>query len=79
MKNNKLYFFTVIAICCIRSYAEQDVTYTPYNYNMNIINPTYAGAGENLEFTSSYRAQWAGLDEAPETWSFSLNGPMCGK
>ncbi|GAA4272661.1 type IX secretion system membrane protein PorP/SprF [Aquimarina gracilis] len=46
---------------------------------MNIINPAYAGAGENLEFTSNYRAQWVGLDGAPETWNFSLSGPMRGK
>ncbi|SHI65676.1 PorP/SprF family type IX secretion system membrane protein [Aquimarina spongiae] len=76
MKNNKLYFFTIITICCIQSYAQQDVTFTLYNYNMNIINPAYAGTGENFELTSNYRAQWAGLDEAPETWSFSLSGPM---
>ncbi len=76
MKNNKLYFFTIFAICCIGSYAQQDVTFTLYNYNMNIINPAYAGAGEKFEFTSNYKAQWAGLDEAPETWSFSLSGPI---
>lgn len=79
MKKNKLYFFIAISIWCIQSHAQQDVTFTLYNYNMNIINPAYAGASENLELTSNYRVQWAGLDGAPETLSFSLSSPMGGK
>lgn len=65
--------------CVQQSYAQQDVTFTMYNYNMNIINPAYAGTGEKLEFTSNYRTQWQGLDGAPETQSFSLSGPTSEK
>ncbi|BFP39433.1 type IX secretion system membrane protein PorP/SprF [Flavobacteriaceae bacterium GF1] len=63
----------------MQSYAQQDVTFTLYNYNMNVINPAYAGTGEKMEFTSNYRAQWAGLDDAPETWSFTLSSPIAEK
>ncbi len=59
----------------IQSYAQQDVTFTMYNYNMNIINPAYAGTGETLELTSNFRTQWQGLDGAPKTQSFSLSSP----
>jgi len=76
MKKNKFYFFIAISIWCIQSHAQQDVTYTLYNYNMNIINPAYAGTGENLELTSNYRVQWAGLDGAPKTLGFSLSSPV---
>ena len=79
MKKNKLYFFVAVSIWCTQSYAQQDVTFTLYNYNMNIINPAYAGTGEKMEFTSNYRAQWVGIDGAPETLSFSLSGPSSGK
>ncbi len=63
----------------IQSYAQQDVTFTMYNYNMNIINPAYAGTGETLEFTSNFRTQWQGLDGAPKTQSFSLSSPTSEK
>ncbi len=79
MKSNKLYFFITISIWCIQSHAQQDVTFTLYNYNMNIINPAYAGTGENLELTSNFWRQWAGLDGAPRTWSFSASAPMGDK
>lgn len=42
-------------------------------------NTAYAGTGENLEFTSNFRSQWAGLDDAPRTWSFSASAPMGDK
>ncbi|MDO5981364.1 type IX secretion system membrane protein PorP/SprF [Flavivirga spongiicola] len=76
MKKTKLYCFIVISIFYIQSHAQQDVTFTLYNYNMNIINPAYAGVGEKTEFTSNFRSQWIGLEDAPETQSFSLSIPM---
>jgi len=75
MKKSKLYIFIVLSLCYIQSYAQQDVTYTLYNYNMNIINPAYAGAVEKIEFTANFRSQWIGLDGGPETQSFSLSAP----
>ena len=79
MKKKKLYFFIATSIWCMQSHAQQDVTFTLYNYNMNVINPAYAGTGEKMEFTSNYRAQWAGLDDAPETLSFTLSSPIAEK
>jgi len=79
MNSNKIYIFILISICCIQSYAQQDVTFTLYNYNMNIINPAYAGTSEKMELTSNYRTQWQGVDGAPKTQSFSLSAPTQGK
>ena len=79
MTKIKLYCFIAISMCYIQSRAQQDVTFTLYNYNMNIINPAYAGVGEKIEFTSNFRSQWIGLEGAPETQSFSLSLPMSEK
>lgn len=45
-------------------------------YNMNIINPAYAGSKENPSFGLLYRKQWVNLDGAPSTFSFSGSMPL---
>lgn len=56
--------------------AQQDPHYTQYMYNMNIINPAYAGSKENLSFGLLYRKQWVNIDGAPSTFSFSGSSPI---
>lgn len=55
--------------------AQQDPHYTQYMYNMNVINPAYAGSKENLSFGLLYRKQWVNMDGAPSTFSFSGSSP----
>jgi len=56
--------------------AQQDPHYTQYMYNMNVINPAYAGSKENLAFGLLYRKQWVDVDGAPETGTFSGHSPV---
>jgi type IX secretion system PorP/SprF family membrane protein len=56
--------------------AQQDPQYTQYMYNMNVVNPAYAGSKETLSLTALYRKQWSGLDGAPETITFSGHSPV---
>lgn len=56
--------------------AQQDPQYTQYMYNMNVVNPAYAGSKESLSLTALYRKQWSGLDGAPETITFSAHSPI---
>ncbi len=56
--------------------AQQDPHYTQYMYNMNVINPAYAGSKENLSGAILYRQQWAGLQGAPKTATLSLHSPV---
>lgn len=56
--------------------AQQDPQYTQYMYNMNVVNPAYAGSNESLSLTALYRKQWSGLDGAPETITFSAHSPV---
>lgn len=55
--------------------AQQDPHYTQYMYNMNVINPAYAGSKENLSFGLLYRQQWEGIEDAPRTFTFSGHSP----
>jgi type IX secretion system PorP/SprF family membrane protein len=57
-------------------YGQQDPHYTQYMYNMNVINPAYAGSKENLSIGVLGRKQWINLDGAPETLTFSTHMPV---
>lgn len=57
-------------------YAQQDPHYTQYMYNMNVINPAYAGSKENLSFGLLYRRQWIEIQDAPTTFSASGSTPV---
>ena len=56
--------------------AQQDPHYTQYMYNMNVINPAYAGSKENLSFGLLYRKQWIEIQDAPTTFSLSGSSPV---
>ena len=71
----KIFFTTLLTVfALIDSNAQQDPHYTQYMYNMNVINPAYAGSKENLSFGLLYRKQWVDVEGAPAT--FSLAGAM---
>lgn len=63
-------FFTIVCS------AQQDAQFTQYMYNTVEINPAYAGSRGVLSVFGLYRAQWVGLDGAPETSTFSVNTPL---
>ncbi len=62
-----------------KSYAQQDPQYTQYMYNMNVLNPAYAGSKESLSITALYRNQWTGLEGNPVTFTFSAHAPISKK
>lgn len=57
-------------------FAQQDPQYTQYMYNMNVVNPAYAGSKESLSLTGLYRKQWSSFDGAPETFTLSIHSPV---
>lgn len=72
----KIFFTALIALSAfVDVSAQQDPHYTQYMYNMNVINPAYAGSKENLSFGLLYRQQWDGIDGAPRTFTFSGHSP----
>lgn len=70
--NLLLLFLAIVGV----SNAQQDAQYTQYMYNTVSVNPAYAGSRGHLSVAALYRAQWLGLDGAPETQTFNLHSPM---
>ncbi|NNL08247.1 MAG: type IX secretion system membrane protein PorP/SprF [Croceitalea sp.] len=58
------------------SFGQQDAQYTQYMYNTVSVNPAYAGSRGHLSIAGLYRAQWVGLDGAPETQTFNFHTPL---
>ena len=73
----KIYLAALVALCGLADVsAQQDPHYTQYMYNMNVINPAYAGSKENLAFGLLYRKQWVDIEDAPTTATFSGHSPV---
>ena len=66
----------VILFIGVFAFAQQDPHYTQYMYNMNVINPAYAGSKENLSIGMLYRKQWVEIEDAPTTATFSGHAPV---
>lgn len=56
--------------------AQQDPNYTLYVYNMNLINPAYAGANNSTDLGVNIRSQWSNVKGAPETQSLIFGTPV---
>ena len=50
--------------------------YSQYMFNGLVINPAYTGTQESMVATATSRAQWTGLDGAPNTQVASLHSPI---
>ncbi|MGV6846617.1 MAG: PorP/SprF family type IX secretion system membrane protein [Lutibacter sp.] len=57
-------------------FGQQDAQYTQYMYNMNVLNPAYAGSQNTLSIGLLGRSQWVGIDGAPKTFTASINAPI---
>ncbi|MDB9721219.1 type IX secretion system membrane protein PorP/SprF, partial [Winogradskyella sp.] len=65
-----------VLLLALQMHGQQDPQYTQYMYNMNIINPAYAGSREGLSFGLLYRNQWTGIEGNPETGTFFGHTPL---
>ncbi len=67
----------VLVLCCSTlTNAQQDPNYTLYRYNMNLINPAYAGADNGTTLGINVRSQWSNVKGAPETQSLIFGTPV---
>lgn len=76
---NRLTFILLGLLVGFMSYdleAQQDPHYTQYMYNMNIVNPAYAGSRGTLSIGVLGRTQWVGLDGAPQTLTGVIHAPV---
>lgn len=72
----KLSILLTLLVTVAISYGQQDPQYTQYMYNMNVVNPAYAGSEGTLSIGLLGRTQWTGLPGSPKTLTFSVNAPI---
>ena len=72
--NNSLIVIVLLVVNML--YPQQDPSFTLYQYNMNVINPAYAGINAYSEVNINFRSQWVNLEGSPETRSMSLGIPI---
>jgi type IX secretion system PorP/SprF family membrane protein len=65
-----------VILFTISAKSQQNPQYTQYVYNMNIINPAYAGSKEALNLNFLARTQWVGIDGAPQTITLGAHTPL---
>jgi type IX secretion system PorP/SprF family membrane protein len=58
------------------SFGQRDPMYTQYIFNMQTINPAYAGTWQSLGFIALSRIQWVSIKDAPRTQTFSVQTPF---
>ena len=78
MKNQ--FFFYFLCMLATITWSQQDVQYTQYMYNMNVINPAYTT--DNLGVINTgllYRKQWVNVDGAPSSASLFAHMPIGDK
>jgi type IX secretion system PorP/SprF family membrane protein len=66
----------LILLVSFTTKAQQDPSYTQYMYNMNVVNPAYAGSKEAISFSLLHREQWVGVDGAPSTSTLAVHSPI---
>ncbi|MBB2147280.1 PorP/SprF family type IX secretion system membrane protein [Pedobacter gandavensis] len=67
----------MIGICCMqigKVAAQQNIQFTQYIFNSLSINPAYAGYKEEWFVQLGLRAQWVGIEGAPQTATASIDG-----
>ncbi|WP_408040242.1 PorP/SprF family type IX secretion system membrane protein, partial [Tenacibaculum amylolyticum] len=73
----KRFIFIIAVMFSVLSVkGQQDPQYTQYMYNMNIVNPGYAGAQDGLVLSFLARSQWVGIKDAPRTLTFNAQAPI---
>jgi type IX secretion system PorP/SprF family membrane protein len=72
----KILFIAIFLFYGISAMAQQELLISQYMFNGLFINPAYSGSHPYAEATALYRAQWAGLDGAPTTQTFGIDGPI---
>jgi type IX secretion system PorP/SprF family membrane protein len=65
----------LVLIAHLDMMGQQDPHYTQYMYNMNVINPAYAGSKESISFGALYRKQWVNIEDAPTSFTFFGHAP----
>ena len=72
----KKLFFLCMICSVMKVTAQQKPYYTQYILNNYILNPALSGIESYTDVKLSYRNQWTGIEGAPVTTYFSIQGPL---
>ena len=72
----RIIVLNVLLICSIFAKSQQRPHYTQYILNNYILNPALSGIENYTDVKISARDQWVGLNGAPKTSYFSIQGPI---
>jgi type IX secretion system PorP/SprF family membrane protein len=59
-----------------QGFAQQEAMFTHYMFNMQSLNPAYAGSRDAFTFSALHRSQWVGFDGAPVTQNITMHTPI---
>ena len=72
----KLWSLLLLTILYTPDFAQQKPHYTQYILNQYIINPALSGIENYTDVKLSHRQQWSGINGAPVTTYFTIQGPI---
>jgi type IX secretion system PorP/SprF family membrane protein len=75
-KMKQLSILIILSASVFKAQGQQDAMYSQYMFNYLAINPGYAGSRDVLSVTGLYRSQWANIDGAPTTMTFTADMPI---
>ena len=70
---------TIMVVGFQQANAQQLPQFTQYMFNNYIVNPAVAGVYNYYQIRTNNRFQWIGVQDAPQTFSFSVYGPHGSK
>lgn len=76
MKKLNLIILGLWMLVFTTGYSQQDPQYTQYMYNMNVLNPAYAGSQGTLSIGLLGRTQWVNIPGAPKTLTAAIHAPV---
>lgn len=70
-----------LAVCTVActataAFAQQDAMFTKYMFNSLSYNPGYAGSKDYMSLGLLHRTQWAGIEGAPQSQTFTAHTPL---
>ena len=75
----KVLFVLIIGLIPTFLIGQQLAHFTQFYLNQYIINPAAGGTKNYFDVKSSYRYQWVGVNDAPRTFTMSMDGPVTKK
>ncbi|SDX59230.1 type IX secretion system membrane protein, PorP/SprF family [Lutibacter oricola] len=76
MKKIKILLSVLVLMSASTVFGQQDPQYTQYMYNMNVLNPAYAGSMGIGSIGLLGRTQWVGVEGAPQTVTLNAHTPL---